>query len=170
MHTRTLLKFKCINENVQRLYGLSPTRGVDFVKWVCVLIKDTESSVSYCGWLSGLFALESGIRQGCPFSPLPIFLAVELLAIKIKDCKDIKRIRNWSAVNNITMESVVKIALYADHITLFLQNENEILLAVISLTVSGLSTICSPAVKLSQHGRSSRGALLLVNMKCIRKA
>ena len=106
------------------------------MKWVCVLIKDTESSVSYCGWLSDLFALESVIRQGCPFSLLPLVLAVELLAIKIRDCRDIKGIRNWSAVNNINMESVVKIALYVDHITLFLQNENEMFLAVISLTVS----------------------------------
>ena len=59
-----------------------------------------------------------------PVFPASFFvLAVELLAIKIRDCKDIKKIRNWSAVNDINMESVVKIALYADQITLFLPNE-----------------------------------------------
>ena len=131
--------------------------GVYCVKWDCDLMKDIE-------------VVESGNRQGCLIFHLAFVLTVGPLAIEIKNCKGIKAIRNWSAVNDVYMEAVVKIALYADHITLFLQNENEILLAVISLTVSGPSTICSLAVKLSQHGRSSRGALLLVNMKCIRKA
>jgi len=79
--------------------------GVDFVKWVCVLMKDTKSCVSYCGWLSDIFfAVESGIRQRCPYSQLAFVVAVELLAIKIRDCKTIKGIKNWSAVNNVYME------------------------------------------------------------------
>jgi len=96
--------------------------GVDFVKWVCIFMKDTKNCVNYCGRLSYFFAVEYGIRQGCP---LAFVLAVELLAIKIKECKDIKGIKNWSSVNDVYMEAVVKIALYADDITLFLQNENE---------------------------------------------
>ena len=88
-------------------------------------MKDTKSCVSYCGWLSYFFAVEYGIQQGCPFSPLAFVLAVELLAIKIRECKDIKGIKNWTAVNDVYMEAVVKIALYAVDITLFLQNESE---------------------------------------------
>ena len=68
-------------------------------------MKDTKSCVSYCGSLSDLFAVESGIRQGCPFSPLAFVLAVQLLAIKIRDCKKIKGIKNWSAVNDVYMEA-----------------------------------------------------------------
>ena len=48
-----------------------------------------------------------------------------MLAIKIRDCKDIKEIRNWSTENNVNLEAAVKIALYADDITLFLQNEQD---------------------------------------------
>ena len=83
-------------------------------------MKDAKSCVTYCGWLSDFFAVESGIRQGCPFSTLAFVLAVELLAIKIRDCKDIKGIKKV-----VYVEAVVEIALYAANITLFLQNENE---------------------------------------------
>ena len=101
--------------------------GVDFLKWVCIFMKDAKKCVSYCRWLSGFFAVESGIQHGCLFSWLAFVLAVELLAIKIKECKDIKGIKNWSAVNDVYMEAVVKIAMYADDIMLFSQNENETL-------------------------------------------
>ena len=75
------------------------------------------------------FAIESGIRQGCLIFPLAFVLTVGPLANKIKNCKDIKAIRNWSAVNDINMAAVVKIAVYADDIT-FLPKEEEILNAL----------------------------------------
>ena len=103
--------FDCISKdfmtNAFQIFGF----GVDFVKWVCVLVKDTKSCVSYCGSLSDLFVVESGILQGCPFSPLAFVLVVQLLAIKIRDCKKIKGIKNWSAVNDVYMEVVVETAL-----------------------------------------------------------
>ena len=46
-----------------KIFGLGP----DFVKWVSVLMADTKRCVAYCGWLSEYFAVEAGIRQGCPF-------------------------------------------------------------------------------------------------------
>ena len=91
-----------------------------------VSMKDTKSCVSYCGWLSDSFIVDSGIRQGCPFSPLAFVLAVEMLTTKIRDFKDITGIKYWSTVNNVNLEAAVKIALYVDDITLFLQNEQEI--------------------------------------------
>lgn len=104
--------------------------GTDFVKWVDVLMKDTKSCVSYCGWLSDFFAVDSGIRQGCPFSPLAFVLAVELLAIKIRDCKDIKGLRHWDALNDAALEAMIKMSLYADDITLFLENEQDMFYAL----------------------------------------
>ena len=35
--------------------------GGDFVRWVPVLRRDAKSCVSYCGWLSDLFAVESRV-------------------------------------------------------------------------------------------------------------
>ena len=36
------------------------------------------------------FSVDSGIRQGGPFSPLGFVLAIELLAMKIRDVQNIK--------------------------------------------------------------------------------
>mgnify|MGYP006382704335 FL=1 len=97
--------------------------GPDFLQWVRILMSDAESCIQYCGWMSEFFKAESGIRQGCPFSPLAFILAVEILAIKIKDVKDIKGIRTH-------VDEFVKITLYADDITLFLSDENEMHIAL----------------------------------------
>ena len=85
---------------------------------------DAKSCVAYCGWIPEYFAVEAGIRQGCPFSPLAFVLAVELLAIKIRHCKNIKGLNSWKA-RNCLLESIIKIALYADDITLFLKDEQD---------------------------------------------
>ena len=85
--------------NVDLFSGLGP----DFVKWVSVLrlMADAKSCVAYCSWLSEYFAVEAGIHQGCPFSPLAFFLAVELLAIKIWHCENIKALNYWKARNSL---------------------------------------------------------------------
>ena len=87
------------------------------MKWVSVLTADAKSCVAYSGWLSEYFAVEAGIRQGCPCSPLAFVLAVELLAIKIH-CENIKGLNYWKARNGL-LENIIKIALYADDLTLF---------------------------------------------------
>ena len=101
------------------------------MKWVSVLMAlmalsvlmaDAKSCVAYCGWLSEYLAVEDGIRQGCPFSPLAFVLAVELLAIKIRHCENAKGLNYWEARNGL-LESIIKIALYADDLTLFLKDE-----------------------------------------------
>ena len=91
--------------------------GSDFVKWVSVLMADAKSCVAYCGWLSEYFAVEAGIRQGYPFPPLAFVLAVELLAIKIRHCENIKGF-NYRKARHGLLESIIKIALYTDDLTL----------------------------------------------------
>ena len=95
-------------------FGFGPV----FEKWVSVLMADAKSFVACCGWISEYFAVEARIRQGCPFSPLAFVLAVELLAIKIRRCENIKELNYWKARNGL-LESIIKIALYADDLTLF---------------------------------------------------
>ena len=90
---------------------------------------DAKSCVAYCTWLSEHFAVEAGIRQGCPFSPLAFVLAVELLAIKktkkhTRHCDNIKGLNYWKARNGL-LESIIKITLNADDLTLFLKDEQD---------------------------------------------
>ena len=53
--------------------------------------------------------LRSGPRQGCPLSPLLFNIVLEILAIAIREGKDIKRNPDWKS-------------LFADDITLYIGN------------------------------------------------
>ena len=101
--------------------------GNDFVHWVKTITTDTESCMSHCGWLSEFFPVNSGIRQGCPFSPLAFILAVELLANKIRQSDKIKGIELPSHGNTI---QVIKMVLYADDNTLLMRDSNDVINAL----------------------------------------
>lgn len=90
----------------------------NFVKWVQVLINGTNSCINHGGWLSESFAINCGIRQGCPFSPLAFILSVELLAIKIRN----------STITGITLPNLqhIKIKQLADDTTLFLHDRSDL--------------------------------------------
>ena len=104
-----------------RMFGF----GKDLIKWISILMTDTVSCVSYCGWLSDFFPVESGIRQGCPLSPLAFVIAIELLAIKIRQSRNIQGITKWFK-NDDPLDIALKIALYADDVTLFLKDETDL--------------------------------------------
>ena len=70
------------------------------------------------------FNVDFGIRQGCPFSPLAIVLAIDLLAIKIRHLQNIKGIRNWSLNNVSYIEDTIKTDFYADDTALFLNDDD----------------------------------------------
>ena len=66
--------------------------------------------------MSDSFAMEQGVRQGCPISPLLFILTIELLAIDLRRNEKIKGIlvdKNGHAT---------KIKMYADDATLFLRD------------------------------------------------
>ena len=109
--------------------------GTNFIGWVNLLMNDSRSCVNYAGWLSGYFPADSGIRQGCPFSPLAFVLALELLAIKIRQSENVKGLSFDKHFKISNMVESLTIALYADDITLFLADENDLTNA---LTIFGL--------------------------------
>ena len=63
------------------------------------------------------FPLRSGIRQGCPLSPLLFNIVLEVLATAIREVKEIKGIQ-------IGKEEV-KLSLFADDMILYLENPKD---------------------------------------------
>uniref|UniRef100_A0A3Q2D9Y0 Reverse transcriptase domain-containing protein n=1 Tax=Cyprinodon variegatus TaxID=28743 RepID=A0A3Q2D9Y0_CYPVA len=93
---------------VLRRFGL----GENFINWVKLLYKKTTASFLTNGLLSTPFGLSRGTAQGSPLSPLLFSLAIEPLAIAIRQSNDIKGI--------LIGKKVYKILLYADDILLTL--------------------------------------------------
>lgn len=105
--------------------------GEYYIKWVNVLMKNTESCINYNGWISEEFSVESGIRQGCPLSPMTFVLALELLAIKIRNDPLIKGIKlPYNSTENENINQIIKLAMYADDITMFLGSKSDLVNAL----------------------------------------
>ena len=101
--------------------------GENFVKWVKVINSNTESCINYCGWLSEGFTVETGIRQGCPFSPMTFILALEILALKIRNNDEILGIKLPNIItDNDPISTILKLAMYADDITMFLSSKQDL--------------------------------------------
>ena len=60
------------------------------------------------------FPLISGTRQGCPLSPLLFNIVLEVLAMTIREEKEIKRIQ--------TGKEEVKLTLFADDMIVYIEN------------------------------------------------
>ena len=63
------------------------------------------------------FPLRSGTRQGCPLSSLLFKIVLEILAIAIREEKEIKGIQ--------IRKEKVKLSLFADDIILYVENPKE---------------------------------------------
>ena len=118
--------FDCISKKFMlktfKKFGFGP----NFISWIELLMKDTRSCTNYAGWLSNYFPVESGIRQGCPFSSSAFVLALEILAIKIRQSNRVKGISLGKFFNQDDIVDLLKIALYADDVTLFLADEQDL--------------------------------------------
>ena len=88
--------------------------GPDIQNWVKILYNNVSSCIVNNGFASEFFPLERGVRQGCPLSGLLFVIGIELLARAIKNDDNIKGIN--------VGEKVIKVSLYADDTTVFVQD------------------------------------------------
>ena len=140
--------------------------GNDFQQWVQVLNKGCVSSINHGGWLSEPFDISCGIRQGCPFSPLAFVLAVEILAIKIRNSQ-VAGIKVPSSIPS--QYNYLKIKQMADDTSLFLHNKedmivaNDILREFLSFSGLRLNIHKSKALRLGRYGLEQDLPYVVVN-------
>ena len=90
--------------------------GPDFIRWVMTFYKNIQSCIINNGITSNYFTIERGVRQGDPLSPYLFVVAVETLAIEI---------RQNSKINGITIDKKeTKLLQYADDTTAVLLDIN----------------------------------------------
>lgn len=95
---------------VLKKFGFSP----DFIDWVKLLYASPVASVHTNGLQSAPFPLHRGTRQGCPLSPLLFAIAIEPLAIWL---------RQEGGFEGITRAGKAhKLSLYADDLLLYMSN------------------------------------------------
>ena len=97
--------------------------GPDFVKWVSVLMAEAKSYVAYCGWLSKYFAVEAGIRQGCPPPPPPPPPLFSLFTISLCSCgrkKKKKKKKNRHCVNIKGLKGLEQLFTYLYTVIMFM--------------------------------------------------
>ena len=83
------------------------------------------------------FLLRSGTRHGCPLSPLLFNIVLEVLAIAIREDKEMKGIQ--------IRKEEVKLSLFADDMILYIENQKETirkLLELISESSKVTRSIC----------------------------
>ena len=67
--------------------------GQDIRKWISTFYTETSSCVLNNGHFSPFFNLSRGVRQGDPLSPYLFIIVVELMAIALKNTRDVHGIK-----------------------------------------------------------------------------
>ena len=88
--------------------------GPSFIQWMRVLYKNASSCVMNNGFTTGPFLRGRGVRQGDPLSPFLFILALETLAIKIRE--------DFSVQGLKIGEEMVKLSLFADDMTCLIKD------------------------------------------------
>ncbi len=88
--------------------------GDKFINWVKIIYNKPIISIKNNGWLSCDISLERGFRQGCPLSALLFVIAVEIMAINIRNNEKIKGLD--------CLDKDIKQLMYADDTTLLLSD------------------------------------------------
>lgn len=99
--------------------------GDGFISWIKLLYSNPLASVITNGQQSQYFSLGRGTRQGCPLSPLLFAIAVEPLAIKLRQADNFRGIERGGFCQ--------KLSLYADDLLLYVSDPKSSLPVIISL-------------------------------------
>lgn len=115
--------------------------GNSFINWVKLLYTNPLALVCTNGLYSKSFSVSRGTRQGCPLSPLLFALALEPLAIAI---------RQNAAITGVYREGLEqKISLYADDLILYISNPDGSLPVVLS-TLNAFGNISGYKINLQK--------------------
>jgi len=88
-----------------------------YLKIIKAIYDKPSANIIFSGKKLKVFPLRSGIRQECPLLPLSFNVVLEVLAIAIREEKEIKGIQ-------IGKEEV-KLSLFADDMILYLENDKD---------------------------------------------
>ena len=95
------------------------------IKWLRTLYSNIKGCILNNGWISSLFKINCGICQSCPLSALIFVIAVEILACRIRQDKNIKGIQ----IKLDGRTHSLKLSQLADDTTVFVQSKIEISIA-----------------------------------------
>lgn len=96
--------------------------GDYLINLIQILYTNPESCVMNNGFSSRYFSLHRGVRQGDPLSPYIFILALELLAVYIREDPSIRGFK--------IKETEIKLTLYADDMTLMLRDKHSAIKAL----------------------------------------
>ncbi|XP_059823631.1 IQ calmodulin-binding motif-containing protein 1 isoform X1 [Hypanus sabinus] len=99
--------------------------SLTFISWIKLIYHTPVASVFTNNQRSPFFCLFRGTRQGCPLSPLLFDIALEPLAIAIRESQDILGINHGTDTH--------KLSLYADDLLIFISNPEKSIPVVLSL-------------------------------------
>jgi hypothetical protein len=91
--------------------------GKDFINWVKILYKNTQSQVLNNGSLTDKFDLQRGVHQGCPLSALLFIILVQVLEHMINKREDITGL--------IIGTKSIKLLQMADDTTIFINKHQD---------------------------------------------
>ena len=112
--------------------------GPQFIHWIKTIYNNPGAKIKNNGWLSDTFTISRGVRQGCPVSALLFIIAVEVLALNLKNDISVQGIK----ITTNLIDKEIKLMQYADDTVLLLNDHNSINNAILNVRefskVSGL--------------------------------